>query len=64
MHLNRVIVKNFKAITDMELEFAQGVNLLIGDNGVGKSSMLEAIAVAMSGVFKGTVVFLQRELHK
>lgn len=53
MYLNRVIVKNFKAITDMELEFAQGVNLLIGDNGVGKSSMLEAIAVAMSGVFKG-----------
>lgn len=53
MYLNKIIVKNFKAITNMELEFSPGVNLLIGDNGVGKSSMLEAIVVAMSGMFKG-----------
>lgn len=53
MYLNKVTVKNFKAITDMELSFAPGVNLLIGDNGTGKSSMLEAIGVAISGIFKG-----------
>lgn len=50
MYLNKVTVKNFKAITDMELSFAPGVNLL---NGTGKSSMLEAIGVAISGIFKG-----------
>lgn len=52
MHLNKVTVKNFKAITDMELNFTPGVNLLIGDNGTGKSSMLEAVGVAISGIFK------------
>ena len=51
MYLNKVTVKNFKAITDMELSFTSGVNL--GDNGTGKSSMLEAIGVAISGIFKG-----------
>ena len=39
MYLNKVTVKNFKAITDMELSFTPGVNLLIGDNGTGKSSI-------------------------
>ncbi len=62
MYLNKILVKNFKAITDMELEFTPGVNLLIGDNGVGKSSLLEAIVIAMSGMFKGLAVFLQKEL--
>ena len=49
MYLNKVTVKNFKAITDMELSFTPGVNLLIGDNGTGKSSMLEAIGFKTSG---------------
>ena len=52
----------------MELEFSKGVNLLIGDNGVGKSSMLEAIVVSMSGVFKGisgvsTKGIMQNDIH-
>ena len=52
MELNKIKVKNYKAITDRELEVARGVNLLIGDNGAGKSSMLEAMTVALSGMFE------------
>ena len=68
MYLNKILVKNFKAITDMELEFTPGVNLLIGDNGVGKSSLLEAIVIAMSGMFKGisgvsTKGIMQNDIH-
>ena len=52
----------------MELEFTPGVNLLIGDNGVGKSSMLESIAIAMSGMLKGirgvyTKGIMQSDIH-
>ena len=61
MYLNKVTVKNVKAITDMELSFTPGVNLLIGDNGTGKSSMLEAIGVAISGILKVFLVFQQKE---
>lgn len=37
----------------MDFELTPGVNLLIGDNGVGKTSVLEAISVALSGMLKG-----------
>jgi len=53
MHLSRILIKNFKGIQDMELLFTTGVNLLIGDNGTGKTSALEAIAVSLSGMLKG-----------
>ena len=55
MILNKVTIRNYRAIEDMELEFAPGVNLLIGDNGAGKSSVLEAIATVLSGMFRGVL---------
>ncbi len=53
MNLEHVSIKNFKGVENMELEFTPGVNLLIGDNGVGKTSVLEAIAVVLAGMLKG-----------
>lgn len=49
MYIEKVAIKNFKAVDDMEIEFRPGVNLLIGDNGVGKTSILEAITVGLGG---------------
>lgn len=53
MFLKKVIIRNFRAISDVEIEFTPGANLLIGDNGVGKSSVLEAIAVVLFGILRG-----------
>lgn len=53
MYLKKVSIKNYKGVKDIELELLPGVNLLIGDNGVGKTSVLEATAVALSGMVKG-----------
>lgn len=53
MNLTHVSIKNFKGVKNMELDFAPGVNLLIGDNGVGKTSVLEAITVGLAGMLKG-----------
>lgn len=53
MYFEQVEIQNFKSIRDMEIEFAPGVNLLIGDNGVGKTSILEALTVALSGYLEG-----------
>lgn len=68
MYLKKINIKNFKAITNMEIDFTEGVNLLIGDNGVGKSSILEAVAVALFGMLKGirgvpTKNILQDDIH-
>ena len=51
MYLEKVSLKNYKIIEKVEIDLAPGINLLIGDNGVGKTSVLEGIAVALGGLF-------------
>lgn len=51
MYLEKIRIQNYKAIENMEISLKPGMNLLIGDNGAGKTSVLEAIAVAVGGMF-------------
>lgn len=44
MIIRRLSILNFKNIADAELEFSAGVNCVLGDNGMGKSNLLEAIS--------------------
>ncbi len=53
MYLERIRIENFKAISTMDLKLKPGVNLLIGDNGVGKTSILDAVVVALGGYLNG-----------
>lgn len=53
MVFKKVQIQNYKAIKDMQLHFSPGVNLLIGDNGVGKTSVLDALSVALGGFLSG-----------
>lgn len=53
MYFKEVEIKNFKGIAAMKLTFQPGVNLLLGENGVGKTSVLEALTVALSDFFNG-----------
>ena len=47
MYLDKVYLKNYKAIENLKIDLKPGVNLLIGDNGAGKTSVLEGIAAAL-----------------
>lgn len=51
MYLEKISLKNYKAIKDLEIDFQPRMNLLVGDNGSGKTSVLDGIAVALSGLF-------------
>lgn len=53
MFIEKIEIENFKAISQIELNFKRGVNLLIGDNGAGKTSILEAGVVALGGYLNG-----------
>jgi len=53
MNLSRVRIKNFKGIEEKELLFIPGFNLIKGENGKGKTSILEAISVGMGGFIAG-----------
>ena len=43
MYLKSLSITNFKNISDARLEFSRGVNGLLGNNGMGKSNLLDAI---------------------
>ena len=43
MHLASLILANFKTYADVDVDFCSNINCLLGDNGVGKTNLLEAI---------------------
>ena len=49
MHLNNLYMRNFKKYREVEIEFQDGLTGIVGRNGSGKSSIVEAIAWALYG---------------
>lgn len=43
MHIERLVLKDFRNYAELTLEAAPGVNILVGENAQGKSNLLEAI---------------------
>ena len=41
-------LKNFTAFTELAIDFSPGINIIIGENGTGKTQLLKAV-IAMSG---------------
>jgi putative ATP-dependent endonuclease of OLD family len=63
MYISKIVIRNFKCFrSDFVLEFNKGMNVLVGDNDSGKSTILEAINLALSGVFHGR--FLRNDLSE
>lgn len=55
--IKKVIIENFKCFKGrFELELKAGINILVGNNETGKSTILEAIHLALSGIFRGKVI--------
>ncbi len=47
LKINRVTLTDFRIHKNAEFEFDEGINLIVGRNGSGKSSILEAIGLAL-----------------
>lgn len=43
MHLTNFKLSNFKTYADLDVDFCSNVNCLVGNNGVGKTNLLDAI---------------------
>lgn len=52
MQLANISLKNYKGIMDLSVAFKPGVNLVIGNNGAGKTSLLNGISVVLSNLFQ------------
>ncbi|MDP3545327.1 MAG: AAA family ATPase [Phreatobacter sp.] len=53
MRIDHLVIENFKGFSKREFSFASGFNLIVGTNGTGKTSTLEALAVATGSWFLG-----------
>ncbi|ADE12417.1 ATP-dependent nuclease [Sideroxydans lithotrophicus] len=46
MHIKTLRIKNFRAIEDVNVEFDNRVNIIVGPNAIGKTTILESIRLA------------------
>ena len=52
MHLKSITLKNFRCFDELRLELHPRLTVLVADNGGGKTSVLDAIAVGLSPVLR------------
>lgn len=48
MHIPKARIREFKAFRSFGLEIKDGSNILVGDNDAGKSTVLEAVHLALT----------------
>lgn len=51
--MRKIIINNFRCYENKEIEFRRGINLLIGDNSSGKTSLLRACNLVINSFFCG-----------
>lgn len=63
MKIEKLILQNYKSFKERTvIEFNEGLNILVGDNEAGKSTILEAIHLCLSGILDGR--YLKHDFHQ
>lgn len=53
MYIKRIKLHNFKRFRDWDMNLNNGMNILVGDNEVGKTTIMEAIHLCLTGMYRG-----------
>ena len=53
MYISKVRIREFKTFDSFDLELRDGLNILAGDNDAGKSTVLEAMHLALTASYRG-----------
>ena len=62
MNISKIHIENFKTFKNFDLVLNKGVNILVGNNEAGKSTIIEAIHLALTGLYNGK--YLKNELNQ
>src|SRR5438477_11670152 len=49
----RVAIRNYRLFTQFDVELHPGLNIVVGDNDTGKSTLIEAINLVLTGRLNG-----------
>jgi predicted ATP-binding protein involved in virulence len=63
MNIHEISLENFRCFAEKQITFAPQFNVLIGDNGVGKTAVLDALAVGVSTLLLGIDGPTSRSIH-
>ncbi len=61
MHVTKVFVRNYRALQETTVTFGPGVTVVVGNNETGKSTLLEAMHLALTGLLGGRPI--RPQLH-
>jgi predicted ATP-binding protein involved in virulence len=64
MHIKRLRLRNFKGFVDFDQSLNARFTLIVGNNGVGKSSVLDALSVAFGSFLLGIPSATPRHIHQ
>jgi predicted ATPase len=53
LQITKIVVENYKVLRKIDLDLNEGLTIIVGDNEAGKTSLLEAIDLVLSGQLGG-----------
>lgn len=62
--LETMTVSNYRCFDHLKLDFSPGFNVIIGDNGSGKSSIMNALATSLGTWFLGLPEVKSKDIHE
>lgn len=54
--IRKISIRNYRRFKEFDLDFDSGMNIVVGDNDSGKSSLIEAINLALTGRVQGRLL--------
>ncbi len=52
LRISELSVSNFRKFESYSIDFDQQLTVLVGDNGTGKSTLIDAVSVALGAMFQ------------
>lgn len=56
MQIDKLIIKNYKIFKDITIKMNNHINIFVGENDAGKTTILEALSIALTGKLNGSNV--------
>ena len=53
MRIKKIELKNYRCFEDLEIDFDDNLTVIVGNNGAGKTAILEALAISLGTFFDG-----------
>lgn len=53
MTIKKLVIKNYKLIRDIVIPLNPNINIFVGENDAGKSTILEALSILTTGKLNG-----------